>query len=67
MSSDFEKELEEMTADLADSPETPFPTMEEQKALVAKFKQLEAEGKLTPEILAEHFSQFDDKKGQPIH
>jgi hypothetical protein len=28
---------------------------------------LEAEGKLTPEILEEHFGKFNAKNGAPIH
>ena len=48
MSNDIEKELEQMSAEMTDTAETPLPSIEEQKAIVAKLKQLEAEGKLTP-------------------
>ncbi|MBD1577800.1 MULTISPECIES: restriction endonuclease subunit S domain-containing protein [Vibrio] len=67
MSNDIEKELADMAAELEESPETPLPSLEEQKAIVAKLKQLEAEGNLTPEALAEHFEQFAEKKGPPVH
>jgi hypothetical protein len=64
---DFEKELEAMSEQLDEQVEQPLPSIEEQKALVEKFKKLEAEGKLTPEILDEHFSKFNDKNSAPIH
>lgn len=32
---DIEQELENMTAQLSDQPETPLPSLEEQRALVA--------------------------------
>ncbi|OEF23286.1 hypothetical protein [Vibrio rumoiensis] len=67
MSNDIEKELDQMSAEMTDAPETPLPSIEEQKAIVAKFKQLEAEGKLTPEVLEAHFAQFSDDGAGPIH
>ncbi|WP_117232574.1 restriction endonuclease subunit S [Vibrio maerlii] len=65
--SDFEKELEAMVAETADEPEVALPSIEEQKAIVAEFKKLEAEGKLTPEVLEAHFGQFNKKNDKPIH
>ncbi|KAA8681131.1 chromosome partitioning protein ParA [Vibrio gigantis] len=65
--SDFEKELEQMTQEMGDEPEVKLPSIEEQKAIVAEFKRLEAEGKLTPEILEAHFGQFNKKNDTPIH
>jgi len=64
---DIEKELEAMSEQVDEQLEQPLPSIEEQKAVVAKFKKLEAEGKLTPEILEEHFGQFNDKNNAPIH
>lgn len=65
--SDFEKELEQMNAEMADAPETPLPSLEEQKAIVAKLKALEAKGELTPEVLEEHFGKFKDDDARPVH
>ncbi|MEZ8824415.1 restriction endonuclease subunit S [Vibrio amylolyticus] len=65
--SDFEKELEQMAQQTADEPEVKLPTLDEQKAVVAELKKLEAEGKLTPEILEAHFGQFYAKSDAPIH
>ncbi len=65
--SDFEKELEQITEQVANEPEVKLPSIEEQKAVVAELKRLEAEGKLTPEILEKHFGQFQEKAGGPIH
>ncbi|MFV0576751.1 MAG: restriction endonuclease subunit S [Vibrio sp.] len=67
MSNDFETELEQISAAMTDAPETPLPSIEEQKAIVAKLKQLEAEGKLTPEVLEEHFGKFNDDEARPVH
>ncbi len=36
-------------------PDRPLPTLEEQKEIVLKLKQLEKQGKLTPEVLEEYF------------
>lgn len=65
--SDFEKELADIVDDLGDEPEVSLPSIEEQKAIVEEFKRLEAEGKLTPEVLEAHFGQFNNKKSTPIH
>lgn len=64
--SDFEKELELMSQEMGDEPEVKLPSLEEQKAVVAELKRLEAEGKLTPEVLDEHFGKFN-QKNTPIH
>jgi restriction endonuclease S subunit len=65
--SDFEKELENLNQEIGDEPEVKLPSLEEQKAIVAELKKLEAEGKLTPEILEQHFSQFNQETDRPIH
>ena len=58
---------EQMTQEMGDEPEVKLPSLEEQKAIVAEFKRLEAEGKLTPEVLEKHFGQFNKKNDTPIH
>lgn len=65
--SDFEKELEQMSQEMGDEPEVTLPSIEEQKAVVEELKRLEAEGKLTPEVLEKHFGKFNDKTNTPIH
>ncbi len=65
--SDFEKELEQMTEEAGSEPEVALPTLEEQKAIVEELKRLEAEGKLTPEVLEAHFGKFYSKTDAPIH
>lgn len=65
--SDFEKELEQITEQVANEPEVKLPSLEEQRAIVEKLKKLEAEGNLTPEVLEEHFGKFQEKSGTPIH
>ncbi|EGS74160.1 hypothetical protein VCBJG01_2943, partial [Vibrio cholerae BJG-01] len=55
MMNDFEKELELMSQQVAEEPETQLPSLDEQKAIAEKLKQLEAEGKLTPEVLEAYF------------
>ncbi|CAM2934892.1 MULTISPECIES: chromosome partitioning protein ParA [Vibrio] len=65
--SDFEKELEQMTQEAGNEAEVSLPSIEEQKAIVAELKRLEAEGKLTPEILEQHFGKFNAKNEAPIH
>ncbi|PJC86967.1 chromosome partitioning protein ParA [Vibrio sp. HA2012] len=65
--SDFEKELEQMSEMTQDEPEVKLPTLEEQQAIVAELKKLEAEGKLTPEILEKHFGQFYSETDVPVH
>lgn len=64
--SDFEKELELMSQDMGEEPEVKLPSLEEQKEVVAELKRLEAEGKLTPEVLEAHFGKFN-QKNTPIH
>ncbi|MCS0351575.1 restriction endonuclease subunit S [Vibrio ordalii] len=65
--SDFEKELAQLSQQVAGEPEVKLPSLEEQKAIVAELKQLEAEGKLTPEVLEKHFGQFFTETDTPIH
>ena len=64
--SDFEKELENMALEAANEAEVKLPSLEEQKAVVDQLKKLEAEGKLTPEVLEHYFGQFKDSD-KPIH
>jgi len=64
---DYEEELKAISEQVDGEAEQPLPSIEEQKAVVAKLKKLEAEGKLTPEILDEHFGKFNDKNSAPIH
>lgn len=63
----FNKELEELSQQLTDEPETKLPSLEEQKAVVAKLKQLEAEGQLTQEVLEQYFGQFHSETDTPVH
>ncbi|MDB1125805.1 restriction endonuclease subunit S [Vibrio algarum] len=65
--SDFEKELQDLSIEMGDEEETKLPTMEEQRAVVEELKKLEAEGKLTPEVLEKHFGQFNKNSDKPIH
>ncbi|MEH0665112.1 restriction endonuclease subunit S [Vibrio scophthalmi] len=65
--SDVEKELELMSQEMGDEPEVALPSIEEQKAIAQKLKELEAEGKLTPEVLEEYFGKFYAKTDAPIH
>lgn len=65
--SDLKKDIEKMSQEANTEPEVKLPTLEEQKAVVAKLQKLEQEGKLTPEILEEHFAQFNVKNTTPIH
>ncbi|MCE0558224.1 MULTISPECIES: hypothetical protein [unclassified Motilimonas] len=53
---DFEQELKAMEEEAVD--ETPLPSIEEQRAIVAKLKALEEKGELTPEVMAEHFATY---------
>ncbi|WP_185840845.1 restriction endonuclease subunit S [Vibrio cholerae] len=64
---DFEKELELMSQQVAEEPETQLPSLDEQKAIAEKLKQLEAECKLTPEVLEAYFGQYYAKTETPIH
>ncbi|MDC5720678.1 restriction endonuclease subunit S [Vibrio europaeus] len=65
--SDFEKELEQMSQDMGSEPEVALPSLDEQKSIAAELKKLEAEGKLTPEVLEEYFGKFYTKTDTPIH
>ncbi|QTG90089.1 restriction endonuclease subunit S [Vibrio furnissii] len=65
--SDFEKELELMSQEMGDEPEVALPSLEEQKAIAAELKKLEAEGKLTPEVMEQYFGQFFAKSDTPVH
>ncbi|WED23832.1 restriction endonuclease subunit S [Vibrio sp. JC009] len=65
--SDFEKELEQMSQEMANEPEEKLPTLEEQKAIVAELKKLEAEGKLTPEVMEQYFGKFNQENQVPVH
>ncbi|MCA0934319.1 restriction endonuclease subunit S [Vibrio alginolyticus] len=64
---DFEQELEQISQEVAQEEEVKLPSIEEQKAIVAELKKLEAEGKLTPEVLEQHFGKFNQKNAAPIH
>lgn len=65
--SDFEKELQEMVQQESEKPEVAFPSMDEQKAIVAELKRLEEAGELTPEVLEAHFGKFNKNDNAPIH
>ncbi|MHA2939737.1 restriction endonuclease subunit S [Vibrio sp. RC27] len=65
--SDLEKELAEMIEQEQGNEEEKLPSIEEQKAVVEKLKRLEAEGKLTPEVLEEHFGKFYSETDTPVH
>ncbi|WP_041053817.1 chromosome partitioning protein ParA [Vibrio owensii] len=64
---DFEKELELISKEAGDEPEVKLPSLEEQQEIVAELKKLEAEGKLTPEILEQYFGKFNQKSSVPVH
>lgn len=57
-------ELDDMLSQMEPESENevPLPSLEEQKAIAAKLKELEEKGELTPEVLAQYFSQFEQKK-----
>lgn len=63
----FETELEMIAQKVAQEKEVKLPSLEEQKEVVAKLKKLEAEGKLTPEVLEQHFGQFNQTNATPVH
>ncbi|MFC5080086.1 hypothetical protein VTH8203_02152 [Vibrio thalassae] len=65
--SDFEKELELMSSQAESESEVALPSIEEQREIAAELKKLEAEGKLTPEVLEKYFGQFNQKSQTPIH
>ncbi|EKY4192788.1 restriction endonuclease subunit S [Vibrio harveyi] len=64
---DFEKELELLSQEAGDEPEVKLPSLEEQQEIVAELKKLEAEGKLTPEVLEQYFGKFNQKNSVPVH
>ncbi|MDW6005136.1 chromosome partitioning protein ParA [Vibrio mangrovi] len=64
---DFEQELAGLAAQEFGEEETKLPSLDEQKAVVAKLKELEAQGKLTPEVLEAHFGQFAADAEGPVH
>jgi restriction endonuclease S subunit len=65
--SDFNEELAAMLEQEQGNEEVKLPTLEEQKAIVAQLKKLEAEGNLTPEVLEQHFGQFFSETDTPVH
>ncbi|MDG3086090.1 restriction endonuclease subunit S [Vibrio hannami] len=65
--SDFEKELEQISQEVGNEEEVKLPSLEEQKEIVAELKRLEAEGKLTPEVMEQYFGKFNQKNEVPIH
>lgn len=65
--SDFEKELELMSQELGDEPEVKLPSLDEQQAIVAELKQLEEEGKLTPEVLEQFFGKYYATAEKSVH
>ncbi|MCR9300801.1 restriction endonuclease subunit S [Vibrio fluvialis] len=65
--SDFEKELEQMSQEMGSEPEVALPSLEEQKAIAAELKKLEAEGKLTPEVMERYFGKFFAESDTPVH
>ncbi|MBY8119931.1 restriction endonuclease subunit S [Vibrio fluvialis] len=65
--SDFEKELEQMSQEMGSEPEVALPNLEEQKAIAAELKKLEAEGKLTPEVMEQYFGKFFAESDTPVH
>ncbi len=64
---DFEKELAQISQEASQEPEVKLPTLEEQKQIATELKKLEAEGKLTPEILEQYFGKFNQKNSVPVH
>lgn len=65
--SDFEKELEQISAQVEGEPEVALPSIAEQREIAAELKRLEAEGKLTPEVLEAYFGKFNQTNQAPIH
>ncbi|MBU2899150.1 restriction endonuclease subunit S [Vibrio hepatarius] len=65
--SELEKDLEQITHDMADEPEVPLPSLEEQQSVVAELKKLEEAGELTPEILKKYFGRFYSRGGNSVH
>ncbi|SJN59016.1 restriction endonuclease subunit S [Vibrio ruber] len=64
---DFEQELAALAEQDGAQEEAKLPSLDEQKAIVAKLKELEAKGELTPEVLEEYFGQFAADAGVPVH
>ncbi|SIO96866.1 chromosome partitioning protein ParA [Vibrio spartinae] len=64
---DFEQELAALAEQDGGQKEATLPSLDEQKAIVAKLKELEAKGELTPEVLEEYFGQYAADAGVPIH
>jgi restriction endonuclease S subunit len=65
--SDIKHELEQLSQQVEEQAEVALPSLEEQKAIAAELKQLESEGKLTPEILEHYFGKFFADSDTPIH
>ncbi|MGO1297985.1 MAG: restriction endonuclease subunit S [Vibrio sp.] len=65
--SDFEQELAQISEESIGEAEEKLPTLEEQQAIVAKLKQLEEKGELTPEILEHYFGKFSTDADAPVH
>ncbi|EOU2463891.1 restriction endonuclease subunit S [Vibrio navarrensis] len=65
--SDFEQELQAISEQANQEPEVKLPSLEEQQKIAAELKQLEAEGKLTPEVLEHYFGKYAQKGETPIH
>ncbi len=59
---DFEQELKAMEDEAAN--EIPLPSIEEQRAIVAKLKSLEEKGELTPEVMAEFFADYSNESNK---
>ncbi|MCL9780602.1 restriction endonuclease subunit S [Vibrio sp. S4M6] len=64
---EFEKELQAISEQAESEPEVKLPTMDEQKQVVAKLKELEAKGELTPEVLETYFGKFYADTDKPVH
>jgi restriction endonuclease S subunit len=64
---DLDQQLAEMIEQEQGKEEVNLPSIDEQKAIVAELKRLEANGELTPEILEAHFGQFYATTNAPIH
>ena len=61
------KDLQQQVEPLDDITEEALPTIEEQKKIVAELKKLEAEGKLTPEVMESYFGKFYTEENQTQH
>lgn len=53
--------LEKILNDAPEHEPESLPSIEEQKAIVAKLKELEAKGELTDEVLAQYFGEKTKK------